>query len=123
MGKKKDAKLRLKAKEDELDKFLATLSGAAEEADVDMVHNLINRGLKLKLGSQVMRARNCIKNGDLEGASMEIDTNDLAQGIRWCTHNKTTSKADESKELAEVVSELDAIRHRNRTRNLEAIGE
>lgn len=121
MGKKQ--KKRLKSKEKELDAFLKQFAGSATELEADRIHSLVNASIELKLGSALQRAKAMVALGQLEDAGFEMDKDDITLGIRWCVHNKTLPRAEETTVIVNQKDELAEIRERNRTRNLKAVGD
>jgi metal-dependent amidase/aminoacylase/carboxypeptidase family protein len=123
LEKIKKKKKKLKAQKKELNDFLEQVKGAASSADVDVVHNIINQGIKLKLGAQLHSAKLLMEQGKIDEAMFEIDEKAYMMGIRWCQQNNTVKTPEQAREHKEQLSNLKQIQDYQRGRTLRAVGD
>lgn len=110
--KKKKKKKFKKPKFDEaqLEQFLAMISGKADMRDVDVVHNLSNRVIKMGLGAMNKAMREYMSHGKWQDALFEIDKDLLSMALRWCQMNKCQAAKREVDDMFGGLTELNQLR-------------
>lgn len=91
-------------------------AAAATEAEVCATHGLVTQAINLKLQA-------CIKESQKKGGdpTIDIDPKAIELGIKWCAHNKVDYITEETERMKESVTELEAIREKQRGRILHAV--
>lgn len=102
---------------------------SAHEDEVGLVHSLVNQGYKMKLQFQIQKGKEALeayetkgkkkklKDGELdEDPTYMVDVKTLESAARWCSYNKVMPTTVETESMRDTVSELDAIRKKQRGR-------
>lgn len=89
---------------------------AASEQEVCTTHGLVTQAINMKLEA-------CIKEANKKGGdpTIDIDPKAIELGIKWCAHNKVDYVTEETEQMKENVTELEAIRERQRGRVLHVV--